>query len=379
MKIGILTQPLRTNYGGLLQAFALQVVLKRMGHEVWTVDRSSKEITLFIKIYSIIRRCILYVFHKNITTIRVWTTTKEQKIIGQHTNRFIAENIRITEAIDSPGKLSLVKNYKFDAYIVGSDQVWRPIYSPCITNYFLDFIDKGESAKRIAYAASFGVGDWEFTPEQTIQCAALAKAFNAISVRENSAVKLCREFLGINATHVLDPTMLLTKEDYIKLIEKDNIPKSKGTLMTYVLDESSDTIDILQKVFKETQFIPFSVLPNHKFEEKGSKDIENCIFPPVTEWLRGFMDADFVVTDSFHGTVFAIIFNKPFISIGNIDRGIDRFSSLLNTFGLEDRLIKSKDELTTKLIKSPIDYNKVNKIKQEQQNIALSFLHNALK
>jgi len=379
MKIGILTQPLHRNYGGILQAFALQSVLEQMGHQVLFVDRQrSTETPLFIKILSMGKRLVIRILLGKSIAIRVWLTNKELTIISQHTNRFIKDNIRMTDKIDSFVKFSLLKKYVFEAYIVGSDQVWRPIYSPCITNYFLDFLDKEDKVKRIAYAASFGMDNWEFSSKQTMRCASLVKRFDAISVREDSALKLCKKYLGVDAVHVLDPTMLLTKEDYIKLVEKVNIPKNKGTLLTYVLDKSSDNKEIMQKVANDLDLIPFSVMPKHTFEEAGKKHFDDCIFLPVTEWIRGFMNADYVVTDSFHGTAFSIIFNKPFLSIGNAERGMARFTSLLKMFGLEERLVMSSDELTAEKIHSSIDFSGVNKILENEQQKAFKFLDEAL-
>jgi polysaccharide pyruvyl transferase WcaK-like protein len=378
MKIGILTQPLNTNYGGLLQNYALQTVLKQMGHKVWTVDRPISEIPIFIKFLSITNRLLLRILYLKPTLIRIWPTDKEHNIIAHNTNRFIKENISTTKKIGSLKRYAPLKYYNFSAYIVGSDQVWRPKYLPCITNYFLDFIDIKDRLKRIAYAASFGVDNWEFSPKQTTQCASLAKKFDAISVREDSAVRLCKEYLEVDAIHVLDPTMLLKREDYIKLVEKDNIPKSEGTLLTYVLDKSAENAEIIKRLAKIIDLTPFSVMPEKTFSEVGKRYIEDCIFPPVTEWIRGFMDADYVVTDSFHGTVFSIIFNKPFISIGNTGRGLTRFTSLLKMFGLEKRLILSSDELTLEIITDIIDFDRINQIWDNEQQRAYKFLDKAL-
>jgi hypothetical protein len=379
MKIGILTQPLRENYGGLLQAFALQAVLKQMGHEVWTVDRQpSRGIPLLMKVLSIVKRLIIRILYRKPTAICVWPMAKEQNIIGQHTNRFIKENIRTTEKIDSLHKFYLLNKYRLEAYVVGSDQVWRPEYSPCITNFFLDFIDKKDKVKRITYAASFGVDNWEFSSKLTAQCASLAKNFDAISVREDSAVRLCKEYLGVDAIHVLDPTMLLTKEDYIKLIEKDNIPKSKGTLLTYVLDKSSENTEIIQKIAKELNLTPFSVMPRKTFLEAGKEHIEDCIFPPVTEWIGGFIDAKYVVTDSYHGCIFSIIFNKPFMVIGNKERGMTRFDSLLSMFNLKDHLVSSVDDVKMELVQKNIDYKRINDIILKEKNKSEDFLRKTL-
>ncbi|BEG97879.1 polysaccharide pyruvyl transferase family protein [Bacteroides sedimenti] len=379
MKIGILTQPLQTNYGGLLQAYALQTVLKRMGYKAWTINRPYKKVSLLRRIFSYLKRMIFSAFKTKSYIIRVWPTDKESKLIAQNTNRFIKENIQVTEPIYSLNNFSSLKKYEFDAYIVGSDQVWRPSYSPNISNYFLDFLTEKDKVKRIAYAASFGVDNWEFNDIQTSLCAALAKKFDAISVREDSAKDLCKDYFGVKAELVLDPTMLCTKDDYIELIKKDSTPASKGTLMTYILDRSHEKEEIISKVAKEFDLLPFSTLPQSKYAEVGAKNIKHCIFPPVTEWLRGFLDASYVVTDSFHGTVFSIIFNKPFITIGNSERGITRFTSLLNMFGLEDRLISFPSELTKELMHKNIDYIRIEELLKNKRTSSLNFLSKVLK
>ena len=98
----------------------------------------------------------------------------------------------------------------------------------------------------------------------------------------------------------------------------------------------------------------------------------------MTEWLRGFRDAEFIVTDSFHGTVFSIIFNKPFIAIGNESRGMSRFQSLLKMFGLEDRLVFRSEQVNRELINRPIDYHKVDELLESYKRFSLGFLTKAL-
>lgn len=379
MKIGILTQPLENNYGGLLQAYALQKVLKGMGHEVLTIDRNINEVHILIRILSLIKRWIISFLFDNNTISRTWCTTKEKKIISQHTKRFIKENINTTKKINRLSNNTLLKKYGFEAYVVGSDQVWRPRYSPDITDYFMAFLDNNHAnIKIIAYAASFGVDKWEFSSKETTQCSLFAKRFTAISVREDSAIKLCKEYLGVNATHVLDPTMLLDKGDYVALVEKDNVFESMGNLMTYILDDSYEKDTIIKRVADELNLTAFSVMANAKFEKVGKKHLNDCIFPPITEWIRGFMDAEYVITDSFHGTILSIIFNKPFIVIGNEKRGLTRFNSLLRTFDLENRLLNSINELASELINAPIDYDRVNQIRKQEQKKAIEFIINAL-
>lgn len=371
MRICILTQPLQTNYGGLLQAYALQTVLKRVGHEVWTEDRRENRDNLsgVLKNNAKILLGPIRKFY--------YPTISEKKIISKNTNFFIQKYINTTCPIYSTNK-SLFGEYNFDAFIVGSDQVWRPMYSYGIYNYFLDFTI-GKNVKRIAYAASFGTDQWEFTPEQTAVCSELAKQFDAISVREDSAIGLCRQYLNINAVQMPDPTLLLDKNDYLEIIKNDRPENSHlGGILTYILDDSEIKRSVVQKVSSKLKLNSFSVMPQAQFKDVGKKGIDKCIYPPVAEWLQGFADADFVVTDSFHGTVFSIIFNKPFISIANKTRGVSRFISLLKGFELEDRLIYSEEDFKDNLLNN-IDFTEINIAHNKKRAEALEFLTNALK
>jgi hypothetical protein len=380
MKIGILTQPLYNNYGGILQNYALQKTLKDMGHEVWTIDRRYKDIPLYIKYGSIAKRIAKNILgHK--VPIRMWITKKEEEKIATHTHRFVNENIRQTKDVYSTkGIIQTQRQHNFDAFIIGSDQVWRPQYSPCLTNYFLDFVENDRNVKKIAYGASFGVDCWEYSKKDTNKCARLAKKFDAISVRENSAIDLCKRYLGVKAVQVLDPTLLLDKTKYIHLVEKDHIPKSRGKLFVYILDRSKEKDEIVKEISNYKKIEPFEVMPTENFSDVGKKKLEQCIFPPVTEWLRAFIDAEYIITDSFHGTVFSIIFEKPFIAIGNEDRGLTRFSSLLNLFQLEKRLINYKGKnMDYSIIDEEIDYSLVNSLLQKEKDKSINFLSSSLK
>ena len=264
--------------------------------------------------------------------------------------------------------------------MVGSDQCWRPCYNAFLPSMFLDFVlDK--QVKRIAYAASFGTDKWEFTPQQTAVCAPLAKKFDMVSVREDSGVKLCKEHLGVDAVHVLDPTMLLTKEDYIQLIENEKEPKSDGTLFNYILDPDAKKSAFIHKVAKANGLKAFQVLPKCQAEIRTKEDvkkrIEDCVFPGVTTWLRAFMDAEMTIVDSFHGMVFSIIFNKPFWVIGNAHRGMSRFTSLLKVFHLENRLLDASGLDDVDLSQS-IDWESVNEILKEKQKECKLLLLNSL-
>ena len=381
MKIGIITQPLHANYGGLLQNYALQQVLKQMGYEVWTIDWESGS-GLHEALFRMKIRILHALLPSRYPKLMYKPNDKERAIIQRNTNHFINTYINHTEAIHSyDGFVSQAAKGKYDAYVVGSDQCWRPCYNAFLSSMFFDFV-QDKQVKRIAYAASFGTDKWEFTPQQTAVCAPLAKKLDLVTVREDSGVKLCKEYLDVDAVHVLDPTMLLTKEDYIQLIEKEKEPESNGSLFNYILDPDTKKSAFIQKVAKAKGLKAFQVLPKCQTETRTKEDIkyriEDCVFPGVTTWLRAFMDADMTIVDSFHGMVFSIIFNKPFWAIGNASRGMSRFTSLLKMFHLEDRLLDA-DHLDDVDFSKPIDWTKVNGILEENRRECKSMLLDILK
>lgn len=250
MRIGILTLPLHTNYGGILQAYALQTVLERMGHEASVITTPNKaELPVWKWPYSYPKRMIRkYILGKNEPFFFESYYNRVYPIVGQYTLQFINKYIHCFEV----GKLLDLKEKDFDAFVVGSDQVWRPMYYPTrIENAYLDFA-RDWNVKRMAYAASFGTSDWEYTAGQTRRCRELLRKFDVVSVREESAVELCRKFFGVNVSHVLDPTMLLDVQDYVDLVKRADIPKSKGTLLCYILDETESTTDLISRLASET-------------------------------------------------------------------------------------------------------------------------------
>ena len=382
MKIGILTQPLHKNYGGLLQNYALQQVLKRMGYEVETIDHGSMSVPCIYRLFLSIKAYFLHIlFPSRYKKQRYTPNMKEVAIIRQNTDYFINKYISRSKVLHSSKEFDdISKTNKYDAYVVGSDQCWRPMYNGSfLLEMFLNFAEHQARVKRIAYAASFGTIEWEFSREMTMICSKLAKKFDLITVREASGVELCRKYLGVDAMHVLDPTMLLNKEDYIKLVENENEPQSSGNLFYYILDPSEEKKALIEDVASKNNLRPFSVMPKYQAENRTKEDvkkrIEDCIFPSVTSWLRAFMDAEMVIVDSFHGAVFAIIFNKPFWVISNTERGNARFESLLKMFGLDDRMILPKDEVDWQ---SYIDWKMVNEMRAKERKHCVELLKESL-
>lgn len=383
MKIAILTQPLHDNYGGLLQAYALKEVLQEMGHEVIIINRVQKyryRTPLWRK-YASIAKSILIGRRIN-PNLFIKSTYKEE--LSRETRKFRDNYFpNLSKLITDEKGMQELNTMGFDAYIVGSDQCWRPRMSPGIRNYFLDFAINDNHVKRLAYAASFGVSHWEFTDDDTIACRQLLQRFDAISVREDSAIDLIKNYLGrTNAQHVLDPTMLLSPHQYKEIVDKEKIATSPGNLKVYVLDKTPEKDKLVQKLESKLQLKAFEVLPAKRLnKEKVTKNnINDFVFPNPAAWLRGFQDAKFVVTDSFHGTVFSILHNIPFIAVGNVARGLSRFQSLLKMFGLEDRLVADINSVNIdNFAEKQIDWAKVNEVLNNERVKARDFLKNNLR
>ena len=372
MRIGILTLPLHTNYGGILQAYALQTVLERMGHEVVVFDTPNKNfLPPFWKLpLSFSKRIVLKFLGKTNKVFIERYNNKVRSVITQHIQPFIDTYIHRKEI----RSFKNLKQEDYDAIIVGSDQVWRIIYFPGlwlgqpIENAYLDFA-KNWNVKKIAYAASFGTENWEYDEEQTEKCKDLLCKFDAVSTREVDGIKLCKTKFDVDALLVLDPTMLLNMDDYITLLQKAKTSRSDGTLLNYILDDSEEIDILINKVATDNHLVPFSV--NNQFEYDDSKPLQQRIKPSVETWLRGFYDAEFVITDSFHACVFSILFKKQFIVVGNKERGMSRFKSLLKMFDLEERLVEANCDISTL---QQIDYDKVYNIYDKFKESSMRYL-----
>lgn len=380
MKIAILTLPFNINYGGVIQCYALQTVLQRMGHEVIVLNRKYNNPRLrevMLRLGSIVK-CFVRRYFLGNESIRLSNPFLHSYYIkypimdNRAIRDFVHSNFKITSSKASSRALrSYVLRHQPDCIVVGSDQVWRECYCPCIIDYFLGFLPSGCKVRKIAYAASFGVQDSPISARWLDECIRLAERFDALSVREDSGVTLMQEVFGLQAKHVLDPTMLLEREDYRLLVSKEDKAAASTGVLAYILDKTPEKKQIMDDVAGKLQ------LPCRSFIPDAEKV---CVLPSVGQWLAAFDRAGFVITDSFHGCVFSILFRKDFIVILNKDRGADRFHSLLKQFGLQNRLISGYGDLEKRAgeLFKPIDYAAVEEKLSRLKADSLRFLREAL-
>ena len=331
---------------------------------------------------TIIRKIWLHYIRrqKNIDVFSEIKTHMFRNTIDRNTNKFIRKYLKTIKT----DNFYDIKGSEYDAVIVGSDQLWRRSYINCYPfsdkspgdNMFLAFTHDW-NCLRIAYAVSFGLDYWEYTHDETERLKDLIHNFNAISVREDSGVKLIHENIGkdINVVHVLDPALMLTKEDYVNLYKKTSLPEKKGKILCYILDFNRTKQEIIDTVKEKTSEEVF--FANNIDYEKPWLPWKKAAQTSIESWLKGFNDAKYVVADSFHACVFSIIFEKEFIVIANKQRGIARIDSLLRMFNLENRIVFQKDDIQN--ISSTIDWQSVREILQRERKKSMNFLSSALK
>lgn len=376
MKIGILTQPLHYNYGGIIQNWALQQVLLRLGHRpemiFLTINGRPGWKMVAMRTLSL-AKCLIrkYLLNRRDRYIHSPLDPRYNSAINYYADDGFVKRIHKTKVLGCDANLAkLSRRRGYEAFIVGSDQVWREEYSPRILAYFLDFLPDSDGRRRIAYAASFGKDRDYISPEKMPECRRLVGRFHAVSVREAEGVDIVRRDFGRGQVEkVLDPTLLLSAADYSQLISPGDRRRSPY-IASYILDRDDDKAAVLAQVAADKS-LPVSEI-DIEVRPEGMHT--------VSQWLANFADADFVVTDSFHGCVFSIIFGKPFIAIGNADRGLGRFLSLLGELGLMDRLITTMHDFRDRratLMSSP-DYATVNGRLALLRQSSLKFLTDAL-
>ncbi len=375
MKIGIFTLPLENNYGGILQNYALQQVLIEMGHEVLTIDwhRKKEYENVVHHFMGYIHRLYTHFFHKENVSV-CWSpffTDEEFDIISRNIKPFISKNIALTKRTTLNYLSEIDKEYKFDAYVVGSDQVWVHSYAP---SAFLEFVERDEVV-RVSYAASSNERAWTRYREVIPRCVKLSSSFSGLSVREFFLKKEAEEILHCDIKLVLDPVFLLAPDKYMKLTRLENNTAPFG--FDYILDQNEEKTSIIKSISEDRGIQFVSGMPRKAHIREKRMNMDDYVCPSVEDWLYGISQADIVVTDSFHGMAFAILFNKNFVVIANAKRGVERFKSLLANFDLQDRMICSGSE-AVKVIQHQIDYNKINKKLEKMRVDSLSFLEQSL-
>lgn len=348
-----------TNYGQILQGYALQQVLKKNGYYPFIIKYSLKEENSLyshllnrIKNGISIKKLINGKYFKRLNKVITIPLNDSNKSRDFDTFR---KRMMFTEkCYDSYSELKAAPPIA-DVYLTGSDQVWGAWIRTQTKRIFL--LDFGSAqTKRIAYAASFS-RDQLFKSEKELYHRCLTQ-FSFVGIREKSGLNICSDLKLENATLVADPTILLTKDQWSSLTEKRTI---RNFNFAYSVDTCEDN-PILKKtiVFLENQNSSLIYTSSALFEDP----LSNCR-PTVEEWITYISRAKTVATSSFHGVIFCLIFNTPFLAVlkPNKNRHNTRLISILNMVGLSDRLIDegTSQEDLEKISKTAIDWDEINK------------------
>ena len=306
-----------SNYGSMLTYYALHEVVKEMGYSILMINDPLEPDNIF--------------YHKT------------------HPKALVSSFYNISK------KKKLNNLYEFNneckCFLVGSDQIWNIDLSRALKQfYFLGFVD--DQTKKISYGTSFGK-EYQGTEEEKGVTKYNLERFDAISVRDELSINIVNTIFGLkNVAQVCDPTLLLDSTSYIKLVNNSKLVYSGEYILAYILDPNPEIGYRLEQVSIERN-IKVIIILDHlptKFEvnrkklslsEKGKVEIADIFY--IEDWLWFFCNSKNIITDSFHGTIFSIIFRKPFITIKNEKRGGERFSSLLKPLNLNDRLFNTPD------------------------------------
>lgn len=368
-KIGVLTFHASYNFGSNLQAYALQEYVKKIMNNNVEYEiinfRTDKQIQLYT---SFLEKKGLVNFIKRIIFIREIKNIKLKKIYYE---KFISEKLNVTNRIANISELK--KNCsKYDYLLVGSDQIWNTSAFDFDWSYFLDFV---KNKKKLSYAASFGPLKMNWSKEETERIRKSLNDFSFISVREEGSYENVLKLTNKKADINIDPTLLLKKEEWIDVIKnsKCQIPKNDYILL-YNL-KGKEYVKLAKKISK-TLNIPVVVpLFGNRLEIMyGFKKIYAT--GPI-EFLDLIKNSKLVLSSSFHGTLFSIIFNKPFFSL-NGDKDF-RISNILKTLKLEDRTININDYKEKSSNSFDIDFSCANEELEKQRNKSKEYLLKALK
>lgn len=344
------------NYGAILQSFALCKSINDMGYKAKVIDYFSDSTNNKIDNHSVFN---FYKFRENY----------------------------INRTHKCFNKTDLIKlNKQYSTFIVGSDQVWNynyihPSFPNDIGRYFLNFVLPSKNI--FSYAPSFAENHWKGSEEEIKEVKKLLERFSSVSVREKSGQKICKELFNIEAEHVLDPTLLLERKDYIEIINSEFIPKKKKKFIAYfTLDEKLEkNICKYEKIniFAKNNNLDVFNIKGYKKHFLGE---DKFIYNKIQLWLDYINNCEFLITDSYHAVLFAIIFHKQFLIIEREYAGNERFKSIFSLFNLETegRIFPSLKEMTNlnQIYKNKINYKDLKKILNLERKKSLNYLKNGL-
>lgn len=371
MKAAIMTFVRAYNYGAVLQSYALNKVINDNGVLCETIDYNPEYFyNLYNYTYMDKRRIVPF------RPIKKWkgllSVTKSIKVRNRSFEKFISKNIRLSEKQYKDNEELRELSNKYDVFFTGSDQVWNDKCAKFDPAFFLDFIDCEE--KKFSYAASFGFD--KIPSELKDTYFQRLNGYNRYSVREDDGVKIIEDLLNKQATKCCDPTLLLDKNEWNKLTNDKLF--NTDYILVYYANCSDELMDYAYKLSKEKNMkvICFTSPLNHndllkdRYEKYG---FINMSISGPQEFVTLFKKAKYVVTSSFHGTVFSIIFEKKFVTVPKLGNGKknNRSTDLLNSLQLSDRI---GHDFNDNVVDNEIDWKSVGEKLEKIRENSLDYI-----
>lgn len=363
MKIVILTLHRVTNFGSLLQTYATELILKKMGHEVEVIDFVPEGLTFKRAIWpkngNVLKKlikliplmiCNVYQFHMS--------------------DKFLKKNITLTKKrYKNYNELERL-NLDGDIYLSGSDQVWNTQNGNSEEDLGAYYLSFAEGKPKIAYAGSFGRTD--FSVDEKVEMKKRLEKYNSISVREADGVRIINS-LGIICTHVVDPTFLASRKEWTNFYfaNKKSLPK-KGYIFVYNLNRNKLIETIAKNAAKKYGLKIINFADTFEYII-GAK---NKMFNDPYDFIGYLANAEYVITDSFHGTSFSINMEKQFVTVAAPKYNC-RIESVLNMMHCEDRLADDLED-ALRILDNRIDYSVITPIVEEQRSRSKEFLEKAI-
>lgn len=373
-KIAILTINDYNNYGNRLQNYATQEVLSSLGFFVETVVNDTNSAMKMGELNrNVIRKIKNIIIKETYSKFKnkLWDVINKKSIIENSAARinrfknFSLVNINETNYSISKENIPICLSESYDFFITGSDQVWNPIYRQ---GSFIDFLTFAPKEKRIAYAPSFGIS--KIPMEYQRDYKTWLADMNSLSVRESAGAKIIKDLTGRDAIVLVDPTLMLTKDKWLSISKKSPNKPSKPYLITYFLGViPNETRKKIKEIANENNLVIINLA--------DKREPQTYIADP-SEFIDYINSASVLCTDSFHGAVFSILLETPFIVFdrnGNTPSMNSRIETLLSTFKLESRLdinINNNQEIFQ------LDYSHVDSILEVERKKALNYLKEAL-
>lgn len=368
MKVDIITRHSVPNYGSLLQSYATQKTIEKLGHEAEIINYTRYE-----ERYENLANTLLKgkKWDKNKFTRFIYKFIQKPNYERMYKKFAEYRKDFLKETINEYGDISeLIKNIpNSEVYCSGSDQIWGKIGTADYDEaYFLEFV-KGK--KCISYSSSFGKTELNEKLDENLD--RMLCKYTKILVREDSAKRLLEKRNFKNVEQVLDPTLLLTQEEWTGLSQKSNKKISQKYILIYQLHDNKKFDEYAKSFAEKKKMKLLRISPSiYHFTRSGKL----VYLPNQFDVLKYIENAEYVLTDSFHATVFSIIFNKKFIDILPSNKTGTRIESILRLFEIDNRTLDSFEDI--KMIEKNIDWEKVNKILKEEREKSINLLKNAI-